>query len=340
MSAKTKVKLSTPIGKWIENLTYRSIIGYMTLVIALSSLYFCLACPFEEGLANCAGPIKKISFLNSIYFNIITFSSLGYGDLAPIGFGRIIASCEVILGLMLVALFVGKVASERQSAILLLLYTSENQRRIQEFSKGIDNIAEQMDTALTNHDHKKLSHYGRQAVRLVASTSSYLSFQSKEGGLTNFGNVSTLRALYQSVVNIQMIAINALKIRDTENNIRNTLEQLNERAIGISVGMSPFHIQDFKATAQLNHIQRQYNDYKNWQKLFQEGRVLMQHRSVITEPLLETVLKSLPKHPWPKNIQKETAQKVGISNKLAQKCIEELIKRNHWPNYKNENTDK
>lgn len=48
--------------------------------------------------------------LNSIYFSIVTFTTLGYGDISPKGFAKIIASLEAITGYLVLALIVTIIA--------------------------------------------------------------------------------------------------------------------------------------------------------------------------------------------------------------------------------------
>jgi len=45
-------------------------------------------------------------FFNSLYFSIVTFTTLGYGDFSPIGLSRIIASIQAFTGSFTIALFV------------------------------------------------------------------------------------------------------------------------------------------------------------------------------------------------------------------------------------------
>ena len=46
-------------------------------------------------------------FLRSLYFSVITFATLGYGDIAPVGnFARVVAGLESLLGALLTALLV------------------------------------------------------------------------------------------------------------------------------------------------------------------------------------------------------------------------------------------
>lgn len=46
------------------------------------------------------------TFANSLYFSVVTFTTLGYGDLTPQGISRFFASCEALIGSFTLALFV------------------------------------------------------------------------------------------------------------------------------------------------------------------------------------------------------------------------------------------
>ena len=64
----------------------------------------------REMTLNAEGIIKntKITqFPQSLYFSLVTFTTLGYGDLRPLeGAGRIVAGLEAFIGAFLIALFV------------------------------------------------------------------------------------------------------------------------------------------------------------------------------------------------------------------------------------------
>lgn len=51
------------------------------------------------------GPIEY-DFFQSLYFSVVTFTSLGYGEITPRGFARLLAGTEALLGVFIISLFV------------------------------------------------------------------------------------------------------------------------------------------------------------------------------------------------------------------------------------------
>jgi len=47
-----------------------------------------------------------LEFLNAIYFSVVTFTTLGYGDISPSGIARFVAAFEAFIGSFTMALFV------------------------------------------------------------------------------------------------------------------------------------------------------------------------------------------------------------------------------------------
>lgn len=52
--------------------------------------------------------------LTALYFSIVTWTTLGYGDVTPAGFGRVVVSIEVLTGYILSALLIAAVVTEFQ----------------------------------------------------------------------------------------------------------------------------------------------------------------------------------------------------------------------------------
>ena len=106
----------------ISDISWRLILSYAILVILLFSIlfYFTSIYSLDNGLSK-----SNPTFFTSIYFSVVTFSSLGYGDIAPLGISRIFSMIEVILGLFFIGIIVSKIVSMRQETILTRIYHLE-----------------------------------------------------------------------------------------------------------------------------------------------------------------------------------------------------------------------
>ncbi len=77
----------------------RSVAAFFVTIFGFAcGFYFC-------DLRGPEGPIQY-DYLKSLYFSVVTFTSLGYGDVTPRGFARFLAGSEALLGVFLISLFV------------------------------------------------------------------------------------------------------------------------------------------------------------------------------------------------------------------------------------------
>ena len=108
---------------------------------------------YGHGLEYAARP-GQVSFFDSLYFSIVTISSLGYGDIHPVSYSKAIACTEVILGLVIIGLVISKVASERTGYLLRRIYSSDVQKRLKYFSDSIYDFNNGLseDTSLNDED--------------------------------------------------------------------------------------------------------------------------------------------------------------------------------------------
>ena len=86
------------------------------VLFSLSIIFFCSILYFLLGIsdngkiisfqANLSFAENIKHFLSSIYFSVVTFTTLGYGDLIPSGATRVLAAIEAFTGSFTIALFV------------------------------------------------------------------------------------------------------------------------------------------------------------------------------------------------------------------------------------------
>lgn len=75
-------------------------------------------------LVEQGSPIKAdLSGLGSvIYFSFVTATSVGYGDIVPIGFGRVLAVIESVTALLVFGAVIAKFVSHRQEEVVLEIH--------------------------------------------------------------------------------------------------------------------------------------------------------------------------------------------------------------------------
>jgi hypothetical protein len=87
------------------------------LVVLLFGFGFYLLTVYtpEHGISN-GTPGWMV--IDSMYFSINTISTLGYGDIIPLGFSKILVSIEVTVGLLLFGIGIAKMISLKSETIL------------------------------------------------------------------------------------------------------------------------------------------------------------------------------------------------------------------------------
>ncbi|NVK23321.1 MAG: pentapeptide repeat-containing protein [Gammaproteobacteria bacterium] len=88
-----------------------NVIAFSLLFIFICAvLYFLLGINTDHGILRVSSQLSFFENLNnfftSIYFSVVTFTTLGYGDIQPIGYSRLVATIEAFIGSFALALYV------------------------------------------------------------------------------------------------------------------------------------------------------------------------------------------------------------------------------------------
>jgi hypothetical protein len=94
-------------NKRIRNTLIRGIAGYLVIVLLFGIFFFL----FDSLTTNTNKPDRKLGFFDYMYFSLVTFSTIGYGEIIPTGLaGKIIIVVESCIGLAYTPFFGGYLA--------------------------------------------------------------------------------------------------------------------------------------------------------------------------------------------------------------------------------------
>lgn len=74
---------------------------YSALLLILLSAFF-----YTQGNLISGGIVFKPGFIQALYFSIVTFTTVGYGDIAPIGITRLVATTEVFCAIFIMPIYI------------------------------------------------------------------------------------------------------------------------------------------------------------------------------------------------------------------------------------------
>jgi len=312
----------------VDHASIRALLLWLLATIVLFAAAFLLLSPNGNGIRPSSSTAEAITFADTLYFSVVTISSLGYRDFVPEGIGRGLAACEVMAGLVILTLLIGKLASERTDTLVKLLYAESVDQRLKSYKVDLLEKARQLDEASVGYfTPEETLALVRQTRALLSAVGGFVGFHTHNGLLLEVGAKAQMRALLKNLVAVTDGAIRAAR---TVGAARNQERPFARLAVICSRVASPYVnlAGDSEATSLLNEIKSRVRAY---QRELSRTRDIREVRSrlvsKITEGLLLRVADALPPQPWPKNIHKHVATKLGISNSLAHKAISHLVDR-------------
>ena len=105
---------------------------WLAMVVVCGALYWLTGFSRHPGLVDSGRPIAGTfeGLLSALYFSFVTTTSVGYGDVLPIGPVRIISIFEAVTGLLLFGALVAKFVSRRQDELVRDIYNVTFEARL------------------------------------------------------------------------------------------------------------------------------------------------------------------------------------------------------------------
>jgi len=119
-------------------LSYYGLVFIIIILVFAGLYYFLTLC--NNGIVYLPQESDNVSFLNALYFSVVTISSLGYGDMQPIGWSKFLAGVEVLFGLAMMGIILAKLTSGRLSHHVRRLFGSDAQKRFDVISASFDSL--------------------------------------------------------------------------------------------------------------------------------------------------------------------------------------------------------
>ncbi|PWW25411.1 potassium channel LctB [Cytobacillus oceanisediminis] len=118
MSLQTLFSSAKIKGRWVSMENFLYLISlYATIMIGFGLIYILLDLHGLVVLIDGTNYIEA-GFLERLetgfYFSAVTLFSVGYGDISPIGIGRMIAVMEALIGYVIPAAFVARVVFDAE----------------------------------------------------------------------------------------------------------------------------------------------------------------------------------------------------------------------------------
>ncbi|MGE6529753.1 potassium channel family protein [Pseudomonas sp. NPDC077382] len=314
--------LTTRFGRFLDTISYLRL-GLVTVILwGIATAYFSVMTYHGHGMNIDTKSLSPIdSALSAMYFSAVTLTTLGYGDISPLGGGRIVAVLLAITGLTIVAILIGKVSSERQSSLLLLLHTSDVERRISSFTEEVNDYMEEITTTSSAVELDSLHKNIKGLRSLIESINKYMIFHINQSLFIEIGtNTATKKLLnkfsecHDVIFELQSISINNKKIELAAYSVSKKMSFIEDMLEANSA-----HKKNRSEIFNDKNLRTKHDKFTQWKK------------TTMTESLLLEVLSKLPSTPrqeWPEHAHKPIAKELDISNKLIVKCIDELKRRN------------
>jgi hypothetical protein len=319
-----RAKLGDRLSRAVDRLSVGTLFAAIVVVVAVFAGVFHALASSGEIQPTFGGASPEFRWADAAYFSVVTISSLGYGDYRPVGAARVFAALEVLIGLVILSLFIGKLASDRQAALIRLLYSSDHERRLQAFASDLSRNARLIRRAVRDHDDQQLVRIAKSSRKLLQSLKAYVIFQTQVG-LLGEGNRGVFRKVMRRAADLTTFTGQSARQPGTKPRTRRLLEKslVSAKQLARSVERLTKD-DDVKATCR--GVQTLVDDYRRSLASASERGGIMTSRAIaeVTPSLLQRVREQIGPPPWHRDIHIQVAAEQGISRKLALRCVERL----------------
>ncbi len=138
---KQRSKKRDALVKFLDSISFsQTFLLWLGVIIVFAGIYFALSFSAGNSLMyrNQVIEPNALGLFNSVYFSFITATTLGYGDIAPMGFvSKFFAAAEVVIGLIIWGVVISKLIGFKQEVILEEVYDISYEEMIDRQRSGL-----------------------------------------------------------------------------------------------------------------------------------------------------------------------------------------------------------
>jgi len=155
----------------IESLsTTQVFLVWLGMVMGCGGLYWLTGFSGHPGLVDNGVPIAGTlgGLFSAIYFSFVTTTSVGYGDVLPLGPVRILSIFEAVAGLLMFGALVAKFVSRRQDELVRDIYAVTFENRLDRVQTNLHLVLSELQSIATLCD-EGVAHPQRVGARLESA---------------------------------------------------------------------------------------------------------------------------------------------------------------------------
>jgi hypothetical protein len=124
---------------------------WLGMVVVSGSVYWLTGFSHHPGLVDSGRPIagNLRGLLSALYFSFVTTTSVGYGDVLPLGPVRILSIVEAVSGLLIFGALVAKFVSRRQDEVVRDIYMVTFETRLDRVQTNLHLVLSELQAIAT-----------------------------------------------------------------------------------------------------------------------------------------------------------------------------------------------
>lgn len=226
------------ILRLINEVSLATLLATLTgLVVVFALAFWALAHAVPGTLVETYEGAGAFSLGDALHFSVSTLTSLGYGDIRPVGVARLLSGAEVVLGLSFFGVIVAKISSVKQDYILRRMYYADLiDRRLAKYVEQLEEYRKlyritstmlldgEIDPELTTTFKADVQEttFFYQVHALLAEIRDMVLFETRNGGFWGDVSDAAVSKIYASVQSMMRHTL-ALVERDPEGACKHVL---------------------------------------------------------------------------------------------------------------------